>query len=228
MKQFYTFKAKSTDTAELLLYDEIGESFWGGGTSAKQFAADLKAIKGVKTLTVRINSPGGSVFDGFAIYNQLMRFDARVEVDIDGLAASIASLIALAGKEVRMAKNALYMIHDPCGMVAGTAQDMRDFADNLDKVRDNIVGVYGDRSGNDHKTLTKWMTDETWMTADEAKARGFVDVITGERDIQNHFDLSKYRYKHPPQRAPMAARGDLDERAFLAHMQQRVAALQGR
>src|SRR5262245_27230951 len=100
-KTWYTFRALSEETTELLLYDEIGESFYGG-ISAKAFAEDLKKVKNSKLLTVRINSVGGSVFDGTAIYNQLSRFPGKVEVDIDGLAASIASVIALAGRPVRM------------------------------------------------------------------------------------------------------------------------------
>ena len=223
--KWYTFKAKSELEAELLLYDEIGESFFGGGVSAKQFAEDLKAVKDAKVLNVRINSPGGSVFDGTAIYNQLTRFRGRVEVDIDGLAASIASVIALAGRPVRMAANALYMIHNPSGMVVGNAQDMRQMADVLDTVQSTIVSVYADHTTQSEKDLTKWMAAETWMTAAEAKERGFIDEITGAVAVTNKFDLSKF--KHPPQLAPPLVHAGLDSnlQARLAHMAQRVRQL---
>jgi len=222
-RKSYTFKAKGPTDAELLIYSEIGDSFWGDGVTAKQFSADLKTVIDAKTLNVRINSPGGSVFEGTAIYNQLKRFPGNVVVDIDGLAASIASVIALAGNEVRMASNALYMIHDPSGIVMGSAEDMRKMADTLDLVRDTIVGVYHGKTQLSQDDLAALMTAETWMGAEEAKAKGFVDTITGEVSISNKFDLSKF--KRPPQAAQATAETNVNLKARLAHMAQRVRQL---
>lgn len=220
--RYYSLTAKSASTAELLLYDEIGSGYFDEGTTAKQFAEDLRSVRDVATLNVRINSPGGSVFDGFAIYNQLLRFPGRVEVDIDGLAASIASVIALAGRDIRMAKNALFMMHQPSGLVMGTPVDMRAMAANLEKVGEQIRGVYTDKTGMKPERVTTMMDEETWLTAEEAHKLGFVDTITGERAMTNHFDLS--RYKRPP--AVLTAQtGGAQRRAMLAHMQRTAAQL---
>ena len=219
---WYQFSAVSNDTAEVLLYEQIGASMWGDGTSAKQFVEELRALRGIKLLTVRLNSPGGSVFDGFTIYNALARFPARVETVIDGMALSIASVIALAGKTVRMAKNALYMIHDPQGMAMGTADDMRSMAGTLDKVKQNIVNTYQDKTLKPAPEIESLMQAETWFTAAEALAAGFIDEVTTDMAVENSFDLS--RFKHPP---AVLARGGLDQqqKIRLAHMQQRVRQL---
>lgn len=224
---WYQIRNAQSDTAEILVYDEIGGSWLGGGIEAKKFVEDLRAIT-AKTINVRINSPGGSVFDGFAIYNALRRAPARIVVDIDGMALSIASVIALSGHEIRMAKNALYMIHDPAGMVMGTAEDMRSMADTLEKVKQNIAGVYQDKTLKPLTQLEQLMSAETWYTASEAKDAGFIDTITDERQVSAFFDLT--RYKHPPHGTvgnvsqpltPSAARPAPDaRRAKLAQMAQ--------
>jgi hypothetical protein len=124
-------------TGEIWLYDQVGEGFFGG-MSAKQFNDELNKLGKVDTVNLRINSPGGSVFDGVAIYNALKRHPARVEVDVDGIAASIASVIAMAGDEIRMASNSMMMIHDPHGFSQGGAGDMRKTADLLDQIK-NVI-----------------------------------------------------------------------------------------
>ena len=128
MKRWYDFRAQARG-AEIVIYDEIGAF----GIPAKAFLDELKALGPVAELTVRINSPGGSVFDGVAIYNALKRHDAAITVWIDGIAASIASMIAMAGDEVVMPENAMLVLHDPSGLVAGTASDMRAMAEALDR-----------------------------------------------------------------------------------------------
>ena len=130
MKRWFDFRAQARG-AEIVIYDEIGAF----GIPAKAFLDELKALGPVAELTVRINSPGGSVFDGVAIYNALKRHDARLTVWIDGIAASIASMIAMAGDEVVMPENAMLMLHDPSGLVMGTAADMRGMAEALDKMK---------------------------------------------------------------------------------------------
>ena len=192
----YQIKAK-TSSAEILIYEEIGDG-WMGGISAKQFAEDVKGLKNVSDINVRINSEGGSVFDGHAIYNTLKNHKARVTVDIDGLAASIASIIAMAGDEIRMAENAFMMIHDPWMVAAGTAGELRSQADVMDKVQEKLVNTYVKRTNGDAEQISAWMADETWMNAEEALERGFVDSITEETRMAARVRDGK-RYKHAPE-----------------------------
>ncbi len=175
--------------AELFIYDFIGG--WDGVT-AKRVADDLKAIGKVDVLNVRMNSFGGEVFEGYAIYNQLKRFSARIEVDIDGAACSIASIIACAGDTIRMAKNAMYMIHDPAGGAWGTAADLRKTAALLDQVRGQLVDTYVARTGLNALTVSDLMTAETWMTAANAAENGFIDQVTQELQLAACADLTKF------------------------------------
>jgi ATP-dependent Clp protease, protease subunit len=173
---WYNIAPKGETEAEISIYDSIG----GYEINAKQFADDLKALD-VQTIHLRINSPGGSVIDGNAIFNALQRHSAKVITHIDGLAASMASVIAMAGDEIRMADNALLMIHNPWTFSMGDADDLRADADLLDKMRDIIVGAYG-RSQYNAEELKDLMDAETWMTAQEALDAGFIDTIeTGLR-----------------------------------------------
>jgi len=176
-------------SAELFIYDFIASY---GGVSAKRIADDLKAIGKVDVLNVRLNSFGGEVFEGYAIYNQLKRLPARVEVDIDGAACSIASIIACAGDTIRMAKNAMYMVHDPAGGAWGTAADLRKTAGLLDQVRGQLVDTYVARTGLNALTVSDLMTAETWMTAADAAENGFVDQVTQELQMAACADLSKF------------------------------------
>ena len=192
----YQIKAKAK-RAEIMIYDDIGEG-WLGGISSKSSIADLGELPNVDTVNVRIHSEGGSVFEGHAIYNAIKRLDARVEVDIDGLAASIASVIAMAGDEIRMAENGFMMIHDPWMVVAGTADEMRDAAETMDKVRDTLLKTYAKRVSVDDETISNMMADETWMNADEALEMGFIDSITDEMKLAAKVDHPD-RYKHVPE-----------------------------
>jgi ATP-dependent Clp protease protease subunit len=185
----------SADSAEVLIYEPIGG--WMG-ISANDFAKDLKAIT-APTIHVRLNSPGGDVFDGVAIYNALRTHDARVIVHVDGLAASIASIIALAGDEVRIAENAFFMIHDPWAFSIGNAAEMRKMADTLDKIGGSLVDTYMKKSGASRKTVETWMHEETWFTAQEAIDEGFADALDTGAPAEDavaaaaRFDLSAYR-----------------------------------
>lgn len=182
MKPWYKIENKS-DKAEIWIYEEIGQDFWtGGGVTAKKFQEEIVAIK-QSQIDLHINSPGGAVFDGVAIYNLIKQHPANVTTYIDGIAASIASVIALAGDKVIMAENALYMMHNPSGMVMGTASDMRSLADVLDKIRGTMTGVYAKKSGRPDDEISSLLDAETWMTADEAKEFGFVDEIADEMDL---------------------------------------------
>lgn len=175
MKQA-TIRMKSEDVAEVLIYDEIGDESWGG-ISAKGLTKQLKDLK-AKTINVRINSPGGSVFDGFSIYEALKRHPARIEVDIDGYAASIASVIAMAGEKIRMSKFGFFMIHNPSGFSMGESKDLRKTADLLDQVKEKLLIAYMERTDASKEEIDQWMNNETWFGADQAKNIGFIDSVT--------------------------------------------------
>lgn len=198
MKSWFTARAHAC-VAELSIYDEIGAY----GVPAKAFIGELKALGNVTDLTLRLNSPGGSVFDGIAIYNALKRHPAKVTITVDGLAASIASVILCAGDEVIMPKNAMIMIHDPSAMVMGNAANMRSMADALDKMRDGLVSAYQDKTGHTPEEIIEWMAEETWFDATEALEIGFADQLEEPVAMAATFDLSSYA-RVPPVLAALA------------------------
>lgn len=168
-------RAGVTGVAEIEIYSPIGENWWGDGLTAKKFRSDLKALGTVSEIVVRINSPGGAVFDGFSIYNALKEHGARIVVRIDGLAASIASVIAMAGDEIVMGEGAMMMIHDPWSIAIGDSDDMRKAAEMLDKVKVGLVDAYEKRTKKKRAQIEDWMAVETWFTAEEAVEEGFAD-----------------------------------------------------
>lgn len=186
------FLNRGPKRGEIWLYDEIGDGMFGG-MSAKLFAEQLTKLGAVDTINLRINSPGGSVFDGLSIYNTLKRHPARIDVDIDGIAASIASVIAMAGDTINIAANGMMMIHDPHGVVVGDAGDMRKTADVLDQVKQSLVDTYAARTGKDADDLGVMMSAETWLSADDAVAMRFADNITEMQRLAASFDFSKFR-----------------------------------
>ncbi|WP_104128227.1 head maturation protease, ClpP-related [Cryobacterium sp. Y57] len=161
-------------SADVFIYDEIGESFWGGGVSASSMAVELAALD-VDNLAVYINSPGGAAWDGIAIMNAIRRHRAFVTVHIDGLAASAASIIAMAGDKVIMNRGSQLMIHDASGGVYGNATDMEETAAILQKLADSLADVYAGRTGTDRAEWRDAMKAETWYTAEEAVAAGLAD-----------------------------------------------------
>jgi ATP-dependent protease ClpP protease subunit len=171
----YSMKARANE-AEVYIYEDVGEG-WFGGVSAKQFAADLKALGAVDTINVHINSYGGEVFDGVAIYRQLVDHKARVVSHIDGVAASIASVIAMAGDEIRITEAGFIMIHNASGGVFGQAADMRQMADLLDTISATIADVYVARTGQDQAAVQAMMQAETWLTAADSIAKKFADQV---------------------------------------------------
>lgn len=183
-------------TTKVVLYDEIGE--WG--KSSKEFAAELEAIT-TPNIDLHINSYGGKIVDGIACYNAIKNHAAKVTVHIDGLAASIASVIALAGDTVKIAKNAFVMVHNGWAMVAGDHKDLRKQADVLEKLTNTIAEVYADKTGKSIEECRKAMDDETWFDAKEAKAWGLVDEIDGETEEQNMASsvmLAVAKYQNTP------------------------------
>ena len=172
---YYAPAASAGETATIQIFDQIGEDwFGGGGLSGKQFSDVLNEV-GNGPLLVEINSPGGNVWDGLSIYNQLRGRRAPVTTRVVGIAASIASIIALAGDKVEMADAALMMIHDPSGMASGTSEDMRKMADALDQHAEVLVGVYAKKTGRSPESIRAAMKAETWFTTPEAVAFGLVD-----------------------------------------------------
>jgi len=188
MRNWYSMQALAApNAAEISIYDEIG--MWG--VTAKQFISDLKALGDVKDITVSINSPGGSVFDGLAIYNVLRASGANITVKVMGIAASIASIIAMAGKKIVMPENSFMMIHNPLNVVKGNADDMREMADILDKVGSSLVATYVARTGKSEEEVKALMDAETLMTATEAKEFGFADEVIPAVEAKAAFEVDR-------------------------------------
>ncbi len=183
---------KDNDRLVVNIHEQIGKNWWDdSGVTAKGFIDDLTTQAPFKSIELHINSPGGSVYDGVAIYNHLKRLDATVDVIIDGEASSIASVIAMAGDTITMPENALLMIHDPMRGIMGylNASELRDIADRLDIVKSGIVSAYKAKTGLTAEKISELMTAETFMTADQAKELGFIDVIEGAANDVNHSDI---------------------------------------
>ena len=180
------------DTTRVDVYDDIGGGGWfDEGLTAKSFAAQLAGVKG--GLEVHINSGGGDVFDGIAIGNAIRAHKGPVTTVVDGLAASIASVIAQAGQNRVAEPGSMMMIHDAFGMCVGDAAEMTQFASTLDKVSGNIAAVYADRAGGDAAGWRTVMKAETWYTAEEAVAAGLADRVgDGGAELPAGLDLAAY------------------------------------
>lgn len=194
-RDWYSIQAKDGDQAEIYIYDEIG--YWG--TTAADFVRDLVAIKAGKIL-LHLNTPGGDAFDGIAIHNALQQHPATVRVQVDSLAASAGSVIAMAGDSIVMAKHSTMMIHDPFGLAMGDAKDMHKMGDVLDQLGDTIAGVYAERAGGSVREWRDRMLEETWYNDRAAVEAGLADEVDGDGDgdgtAENSWDLSIFR--HPP------------------------------
>lgn len=177
------FAKANNKRGAIYLYEEIGDG-WFGGITAQSFADSLKSLGNIDALDIYINSPGGAVFDGIAIFNQIKRFGGEKKAHIDGIAASIASIIPLACDQVNIAPNGMYMIHDPWTMAIGTSADLRKAADSMDKVRDILLDTYVAKTKGDRKKIDEQMADETWMTAEEAVSQGFCDRMTEDEAVK--------------------------------------------
>jgi len=200
MKSWYTIRAQAQTQAqtqamgaEVLIYDEIGAY----GVSAKGFLAELGALPDGTPLALRINSPGGSVFDAVAIYNALKRHTGEITVWIDGIAASAASYIAMAGDEIVMPENAFMMIHDPSGLVMGTATEMRGMADTLDKIAGSMTRGYAAKSGKPETEIAALMAAETWFDAQDALDLGLATRMAEPVRIAASFDIGRFRNAPP-------------------------------
>lgn len=169
--------AESDDPNTISIYDVIGEDFWtGGGFTAKRMSAALRSI-GKNDVTVKINSPGGDMFEGIAIYNLLREHPAKVTIDVMGWAASAASIIAMAGDDIRMGLGTFMMVHNAWGVVVGNRHDMADASTLFEGFDGAIADIYQARTGLDAKAVAKLMDAETFMGASDAVAKGFADSV---------------------------------------------------
>lgn len=173
MQTWYNLKAAADKTPVLSIFDDIGAY----GVSAKSFLNDLRSVT-TDEVDVEINSPGGDVFAGLAIYNGLRASGKKINVKVLGLAASAASLVAMAGDTIEMPENAFMMIHNPWGFAMGGADEMRNTADVLDKIGTGLVSTYAKRTGKTDQEITALLDAETWMTAQEAVDAGFATSVT--------------------------------------------------
>lgn len=165
---------QSADAAELFIYGEIGG--WWDGPTTEDIVKEITALD-ASQIVVRINSPGGSVFDGVAIYNALAQHSAEIVVKIEGVAASIASVIAMAGDKIMIGEAANIMIHKPWSFVVGDAAAMRKEAEVLDTLEGGLIDIYAARTGIDTKHLSDWIGQETWFRGAQAVEEGFADEV---------------------------------------------------
>lgn len=182
-KTIWNIVKNDNKNAELMLYGDIAESFWGDTISAKEVTEYLADLD-VENINVYINSNGGVVDTAIAINNALRRHKAKVTVNIDGIAASAATLITCAGDTVRMPKNALFMIHNPLTIAMGDSEEMRKQADVLEKYKNSIMETYLQKVNIDKEKLSELMDNESWLNAEEALEYGFVDEIIENAYIQ--------------------------------------------
>ena len=189
---WYNIKNLSESSTEVVIYDEIGAF----GINSKTFIEELANVPKDKEILLRINSPGGSVIDGLAIYDALRRTPQKIVTRIEGLAASIASIIALAGDEVTMSENSLFMIHNVWGGETGDSKDMRKAADLMDKMSSKLVSIYMAKSGKEESEVQSWMDSETWFNAEEALEAGFINYIEEPIALAAKFDIYKCNYKN--------------------------------
>ena len=185
--KWFEVKSQDPETAEILIYDVIGWPF----LDASAFLKTLADIESNEIL-IRINSPGGDLWDAMAIYNALISHKSKIITRIESLAASAASFVALAGSEVQAYPNAMFMIHEPWIVFTGNRYDLRETADILDKISTNMVDIYANNSRLGKKEIESMMKEETWFTAKEAKDNGFINTMLEGKATRAKFDLSVY------------------------------------
>lgn len=195
MKPWFTISNKAADKGpvDVLLYGEIGGGWSGDGVEAKAFREEFDAIPKASPINLRIHSPGGSVFDGLAIYNTILGRSKDVTAYVDGLAASAASFIAMAASRVVMPKTSRMMIHDAQGFAIGDSEEMKQMAEILDRESDRIADIYAGKTGKTRDAMRALMKATTWMDGNEAKDLGFADEVTDKESVKNEFDLSVFR-----------------------------------
>ena len=188
-KNWYNIKAEaSSKSADVYIFDEIGTF----GLTAQSFIEEIKSYKDTP-MSLHINCVGGDVFEGMAIYNVLKKRTAKTTVYIEGIAASMGSVIALAGDEVVMAENSLFMIHNAWGGAMGEATEIRKTAALLDKISGEIADIYTKKTNLPYNRVKEMMDEETWLSADEAFNLGFIDSISDAIKVAAKYDVSKFK-----------------------------------
>ena len=187
-EKWYNIQNKAGETADIYIFDEIGTY----GVTAQDFISEIKGLKDMP-INLRINSLGGDVFDGMAMYNVIKRRESKTTVYIEGIAASIATIIALGADEVIMAENSLFMIHNAWGGTSGEAKDMRKTAETLDKITSELTDIYVKKTGLSVDALAEMMDEETWLNAQEAFDLGFIDTISDSIKVAAKYDVSKFK-----------------------------------
>ena len=187
--KWYNIQGKATDAvAEVYIFDEIGSY----GITAQDFISEMKEYKDTP-VNLRINCLGGDVFDGMAMYNIIKKREAKTTSYIEGIAASMGSVIALAADEVIMAENSLFMIHNAWGGAMGEAEDMRKTASVLEKISGEIANIYKRKTRLSLDRIQDMMDEETWLNAEEAYELGFVDTISDSIKVAAKYDVSKFK-----------------------------------
>lgn len=194
MNSWYSIKNKTDGVLDLSIHDEIG--FWG--VTASEFIKDLQSHKNVKSVNLSIHSPGGSMLDGFAMHNALSSFPAKIYGHVTGVAASAASLVLMASDVISMPEDAFIMVHNPHGVVMGGSDDMRDYADLMDKLSNSAVNIYSKRTGIDGDTIKEMLNSETWMNGKDAIDNGFADTLTDAVGVASKIGQFNRYFKSMP------------------------------
>ncbi len=187
-EKWYNIQNKAGNSADIYIFDEIGTY----GVTAQDFISEIKGLKDMP-INLRINSLGGDVFDGMAMYNVIKRREAKTTVYIEGIAASIATIIALGADEVVMAENSLFMIHNAWGGASGEAKDMRKTAETLEKITSELTDIYVKKTGLSYDAVAQMMDEETWLNAEEAYKLRFIDTISDSIKVAAKYDVSKFK-----------------------------------
>lgn len=234
--KFWNLK-KTGNSAELLIYGEISDMvFWGDEVVPKDIDTELKAMGDVDEIVVRINSPGGGVWAGIAIHTMLTRHKAYKTVYVDGMAASIASIIAMAGDKIIMPLGSMMMVHNPLTIAMGNANELRVVADRLDSVRNAMLSIYTNKTGKTDGEIIALLDAETFMTAGEAVLNGFAHEVEkgakvaacmrGDKAIINGIEMDLSKFKNAPklpEEKPIVANGrnlDLEYRSLELYQNQ--------
>jgi ATP-dependent Clp endopeptidase proteolytic subunit ClpP len=193
-KSWYQIKSMSDDVVTISIHDEIG--YWG--ISAKDFITELMQYPDAKTINLSIHSPGGEMIDGFAIYNAIKAHTATVHGHVEGIAASMASVILMAADTISMPENAFIMIHNPSGGAWGESDDLRHMADLMDKFKASAMTIYQNKTGLPDDELSAMLDAETWLDGHEAMAKGFVDTVTDAIEVAAKASAFNKHFKSMP------------------------------
>ena len=210
----HAFKAEAkADSLDITIYGDIGESWWSDSTSAVDIEKTLKATS-ANVININLNSPGGDVFDGIAIYNQLKNHPAKIIINVDGLAASAASIIAMAADELIMNTGSMLMIHEASTWTWGTKLDIRKTLNALEGIDKSLADIYMTRYQGERSEIETMIANETWFTANEAVEIGLAhkvneqveddDVVVDPEEFKNNV-LQKFRNKNKQQNEPVAS-----------------------